>query len=1268
MRGRKWLASALLAGMVVSPVAFAQVSSLDDEILADVSAQGIQTISNPTQIRDQQNNNDSVQVNGDSQRGSSGMEVVNYADSASNVHQNVANISNSEGVTVTQANDQYAENHGNSDQQITNEDRSRRQNNNNASVQLNDNAQRGISSATVSNAATSAVNVGQNIASVTDSSDIGAQQYNSQVAMNEGVDTQTIENADVAIRQENNNASVQLNDRAQRGSSTMVNNNTAGSAANVAQNIISVDGLRGSSLVQANDQTAINTSNEEIQIVDNNRRNRLQNNNNGAVQVNDRAQSNASGMVISNASSSAKNVAQNVLEAQNMNGLNVIDQSSVQVATNGSLGDGDSQDIQNRRAALQNNNDASVQLNDNAQSGSSAMVLGNSANSAENVAQNVFSVNGNVAVNEISSSNDQAATNRTRFGVDQSVDSTDSLRQKNNANSVQLNDNAQNGVAAMALSNSASAASNIAQNAGDSSQIIGFNLISQSNTQVADNIGVSAQSVSNSSAVQITAHQDNNNGSVQLNDDTTAQNDVAAMALSNSAMSASNVAQNAAAAANVIVGSLIFQSNDQTATNAIASEQTIDNNGLVTATIGQDNNNGSVQVEEGQNRVEAMSLSNSTGSALNVGQNVASGESVAGIDGIVQDNTQVAEASSYNGQTVYNDGVLVSATIDQNNNNGAVQISNGQNDISAASVVNSAASAVNTGQNVGSFDAVAQIGGITQTNDQTASATYDVNMQYVENGSWVVDFAALQDNNNASVQINGGQNGVAAMSMLNSSASASNVAQSIADYNALAQIGAISQENTQLAATTVNGAGQAVINVGVFAAAVTPLQDNNNGSVQLNAGQIGFSGMSLANTGTSAANVGQNVGGMSDAVGITSISQLNDQTAQTVWNGQGQYVLNGSLGATVTVLQDNNNGSVQANAGAQDGVNAMSVANLSASAANVGQNVGAMDSLAQIGLIDQTNTQVAEAELAGTGQLIENYGEVVEVSAAQDNNNGSVQVNGAQNAMDVASFVNAAHSAVNVAQNVLEISDLAGLTGASQTNDQYASSSVTGSGQEIYNYSDVVGSFAIAQDNNNGSVQLNGAQNDVSGLSLANATYSAVNVAQNIATLDNPVGGTALDQANIQTALNEAEAGQYVLNEFAIAQDNNNGSIQVNGAQNNVSAMSVLNATLSSVNVAMNIANINGSDPFGTVLNQSNDQYAENASDALQAIDNAVTLAGQDNNNASVQLNNAQVGTSALMLSNVAASAYNYGLNVASVNGATGWTINQTATQTAINW
>jgi len=193
---------------------------------------------------------------------------------------------------------------------------------------------------------------------------------------------------------------------------------------------------------------------------------------------------------------------------------------------------------------------------------------------------------------------------------------------------------------------------------------------------------------------------------------------------------------------------------------------------------------------------------------------------------------------------------------------------------------------------------------------------------------------------------------------------------------------------------------------------------------------------------------------------------------------------------------------------------------------------------------------------------------VLEVDLAQDNNNASVQVNGGQNNINAMVFSNIASSASNIAQNVADISDLAGVDLVSQSNVQTASN-YSESSQTITNSGTIFASVSIAQDNNNASVQLNGAQNDSSGMILENSVASASNVGQNIASVYNPIGLTDLEQVNDQEAYNEFDnVDQTVTNDISVAQDNNNGSIQANESQNGSSSMITLNTAVSAVNAA----------------------------------------------------------------------------------------------------
>lgn len=1112
-KGRFLAAAALFAVSVSTAMAAPQVLSEDE--LGSVSAQGIQVISNPTSISAQQNNNDSVQLNGVSQQGAGGMQIVNNVNSAENIHTNLINLSGSSAMSMSQLNDQTALNdYEVSSQSITNLADASNQNNNNASVQINDNSQTGVNAGIVSNVSRSAKNIGQNIGNITNSTNIGLSQTNTQVATNSGSDYQEIYNGGPSTLQNNNNGSVQLNNNAQSGSNTMVLDNTASSAQNVAQNIMSVDGLINSSLSQTNTQIASNLKDID-QTITNDSTTSLQNNNNASVQLNDNTQTNSAGMIIKNTANSAQNVAQNIIDAQNMNGLNIMSQSNEQYASNGAA-DGEtlSQVVLNQDVANQNNNHASVQLNGNSQAGTNSMVMQNTANSAANTAQNITSATGAVSVNIISSSNTQVASNYTRWDVDQSIATGDSNLQRNNTNSVQINDNTQSNTNGMVIANTAGSASNIGQNIGLSGQFVGFNVLLQSNEQYAYNgsgwSNWSFQDINNNNGLlTVTTFQDNNNASVQLNNGTTAQENVNSMVLANTAHSASNTAQNVAAAGNLLVGNLIAQSNYQEAYNQAWASQGIGNYGVINVNVAQDNNNSSVQISSGQNNVNSMAVLNVANSAANTAQNTLDGFSIIGLNLGYQSNEQYAANSISADQSINNNGLLVSANLFQDNNNSSVQVDNGQGNLNTMATANVASSANNIGQNIGNFTSLAQIAALGQYNTQTANS-YASSYQPISNASLVLEASLFQDNNNGSVQINGAQNNNSSLAFTNAASSSQNIAQNVGNFTSLAQIAALGQYNTQTA---------------------------NN--------------------------------------------------------------------------------------------------------------------------------------YAYSYQPVDNVSLVLEVDAAQHNNNASIQMNGAQNNNSSLALSNVASSASNIGQNILSIADIAGLDLAEQINNQESYSYSEG-GQTVTNNGIFLASVSLAQDNNNASVQANNAQNNNSGMLLQNAAASATNIGQNIADVFNPIGFSYLNQENIQTATNEFYFDSHdITNDIAVAQNNNNGSVQLNNSQNGAASMMTLNTSLSAANSAMNIASITGSTPFGTMVSQYNEQTATNdigAVDSSQTVSNGVVILGQNNNNGSVQLNSSQVGTTGMVILNAANSATNIGLNIANVSGASGMTITQTAIQSATNF
>jgi hypothetical protein len=774
--GRHLMISGLLAAMVSSIAVMAEINPLSEAELEGVSARGVQIAVQLPGAAEQNINNDSVQANDVAEEGASGMAITNSASSGVNVGQNMAGEAAVISADITQTNTQTATNSETSLQAALQLDidfdsivSGDRQNINNGSTQINDDAQSFATGMAITNAASSAVNVGQNIASsvslgdstirqVNDQQNAGNSNLNAQGGVQVNADTTSgglffTLNAD---RQNINNGSTQLNDNAQTGASGMAITNAASSAANVGQNIAgSVSMFADAYSVQDNMQTAQNSrTNAQLAgqldvefdagwfwwsvTVD------RQNINNGSTQLNDNAQSLATGMAITNSASSAANIAQNVA-----GDLSIFDDA----------------------AAIQRN-------------------VQNATNSAANLqlaGQADLELNFNWAIS--------------------------SDRQNINNGSTQLNDEAQIGVNAMALTNSASSAVDVGQNvAAVSDGDIGA--IVQRNTQVALNSGLNAQG-----AIQIDADlgttfgfgdQHVNNGSTQLND--YAQENVNAMAITNSASSALNVAQNVANILDGWIGARI-QTNNQVATNTGTNLQ-----GSAQADIdvfafdfdmGEQNiNNGSVQLnDDAQMGISAMAATNSASSALNVGQNIASLGLAPGISFVDQENVQTATLNMLNGQAGGQADIDVIAinyeAANQNINNGSVQLnSNAQRNANALALTNSASSAVNVGQNLAAV-AANWVGDIDQLNDQTASST-KINAQLagqaqIEILTWTIDLAQTQNINNGSVQLSdNAQQNASGMAITNAASSAVNVGQNIAGV-ASGFIGSITQNNLQTA-------------------------------------------------------------------------------------------------------------------------------------------------------------------------------------------------------------------------------------------------------------------------------------------------------------------------------------------------------------------------------------------------------------------------------------------------------------------------------------
>ena len=815
-RKRNLLAAALLAVAVSSP-AFADPQAISDDALEEVSGQGLQIIENHNAtfdghgpINSQNNNLDSVQVNDEAMVGSSVQYGGVLANSAVNttsnyLHDKIGNGNNGGNngggtppdktfsKSFSQVNFNKAANHTNTaDDKLTeekiaiagnlNKETQRvntepedenpveivNQDNNNNSVQINESAQSGLSGVLFTNAAASAVNSADNYFVANGVLSTEGSQHNKQTAKNfvnyaeawgkESVaassnaeigGTQIINNGGTLLShiggktenaiiddQDNNNNSVQLNDAAQTGISFMTLKNIAKSAVNNGINVVQVSGdVKDSSIRQTNEQIAENHTNEAIA---------------------------------------------DIAVAANIN-------KERQMIDNGHY-EGE-RTIKDPKARIkdQDNNNNSVQLNDAAQSESSALILENVAVSAANTGLNLVHIGGNTENSSISQSNMQVASNfnntahgdtiagagNGELGATQDIDNywTRVKKQDNNNNSVQLNDGAQSAVVGMVVENIANSASNTGVNilsggevgdigtpSGDFSkgllQINGQGAENHSNRATADyygkgiavaaNINKQTQVIRNYTTddpadIIVVKDQDNNNNSVQLNgsDSANPQAGVNAVILSNTALSAMNTGLNLMNVGN-ITNSEIRQMNAQHAYNF------------------NNNARGSVAL---------------AGNAEWTGKRFY--------------KTKEIEA----GQMIENIHAKIPKGEEQNNNNNSVQLNDGaQTGVTSLILSNVANSAANIGFNM------------MNTGDITDSSIWQFNFQYAGNHvnyADASDFAFAgninkqkqyiyncncssiegeQNNNMNSVQLNdNAQSGVETYVLLNSAGSAVNM-------------------------------------------------------------------------------------------------------------------------------------------------------------------------------------------------------------------------------------------------------------------------------------------------------------------------------------------------------------------------------------------------------------------------------------------------------------------------------------------------------------
>jgi hypothetical protein len=443
-------------------------------------------------IKDQDNNNNSVQLNDNAQRNSQGVSIINSSNSALNFGANYFVAGDVTGSYYScQKNIQVAKN-------MCNEAGA-------ATTAVAGNAEEGPTQ-TINNV------------------------YAAEPTVDGGFIVPDVE------KQENNNNSVQVNGNAQENAIVMAIMNSAQSATNASANMASMGDTTGLILCQKSVNIAENHVNEagagsyaiaknlnketqhihnydnfneedletfdtqnNIDLTDDRGLIENQDNNNNSVQLNESAQGAATGILLENSALSAVNASLNLIGTGDVTG-SILGQSNKQVAknfvneagagsfalaANAELSDNPGQWINNLHAEIkdQDNNNNSVQLNNNAQGEENYDVdmTINSADSAVNVGQNTMSL-GNVDGSLIRQSNDQEAENHNNYAHSGGLSIAANINkqtqyvynclctdlsdgtQDNNMNSVQLNDNAQQNAVGMVMVNSAESAVNGALN------------------------------------------------------------------------------------------------------------------------------------------------------------------------------------------------------------------------------------------------------------------------------------------------------------------------------------------------------------------------------------------------------------------------------------------------------------------------------------------------------------------------------------------------------------------------------------------------------------------------------------------------------------------------------------------------------------------------------------------------------------------------------------------------------------------------------------
>ena len=885
---------------------------------------------------------------------------------------------------------------------------------------------------------------------------------------------------------------------------------------------------------------------------------------------------------------------------------------------------------------MQNNNNNSVQMRDDAQEYFDGIMAFNAASSSGNAGFNMLTVE------------DRVRSNST-------------IVQDNFQTATSFNNNATGGTGAVAVNAEIKDGTNISDiqnwnNPEDTTQVEG------SPTQYVKNVyGYNESRPSDISQYTLIDDQNNNNNSVQAKGNVQKHADIDYQA--NIAKTSANYGQNLISAGN-IKRTDIEQYNEQTADNhnntAVGADsslaanvnketQKIENmtyrdhpgpeNGKI---ILQNNNNNSVQYQgEVQKYAQIMVSNNAALSTLNTGFNLTQADSVD-ISTIDQSNNQasnnfenLASGNTWayagnvenTGPTQKVENGYVDITV-QNNNNNSVQLSGDvQSEMTSILVSNASKTAANNGLNFLEVSGSIDDSSITQNNIQDAG-----------------------NHNNTAIALD---------------------------------------TDGEARARNVNKETQVIVSDGDFHILPGGEQNNNNNSVQLSGNTQRYAEILVTvNSSLSAVNTGANAIFAAD-ITDTDVEQYNEQTAENMSNFAEATEIGGEAyaqnkedmagGYTQKIVNNvaniegdmrNNNNSVQIIGNSQEELSAFISANSSNSSSNFGVNVLATNE--EITTNPENNPALDNADISqGNVQFAKNHGNraigneiaqaqniskeaqyvkneeglIIADGSTQINNNNSVQMSdNAQAGATIALAQNSALSSLNAGLNLMSIGNKIEDSDIEQYNDQTA--------DNFNNYAEADGeALAMNYDGSDNSPFVNHK-------------------------IENNGGTVAGFQGNI------------------------NNSVMLSGnAQNSITFISAVNSANSAVNNGINmLAKITDPyDPLGygnvssvknTTITQSNNQIAKNhVNSATSYTDTAYagninkqhqevyngqgfTLSGrQCNANNSIKLtDNAQANATGLMLVNVANSAVNSGLNIVAISGTNGASISQTNTGGAQNW